>query len=210
MFVDEDAKHLYKDLKQACDRLFNRRIVYHDGSEDVYLRWVYKVQYNKRESKITLSFSPDVIPYLSEIRSHFTKYKLQDVCKFRCVHSFRIYELLAQHQSIGSREISIDEFRKLLDLENKYPSYGELKRSVIDKAISEINQFSNFKVDYGTRTIRRKVTGLQFKFSVNHKKEIKSSKPPGKMTVERFVQENPELTRGKSRPEVLNMMGGKK
>ena len=145
LFSDE-SKNLYRDLKSACETLWDREIVRVDVDGIEKIRWVRKVKYFTDESKIELTFSQDVIPYLTAITERFTKYRLDDVRHFRCVYSLRLYELFAQYQVAGKIEIDVDELRRLFDLEVKYPEFKELKRSVVDKAVSEINKLSNLSV----------------------------------------------------------------
>ena len=204
LFAPDSSKHLYRDLKDACDRLFERRIVTKIGTKTTKLRWVWKVDYEDNTAVIRLNFSPDVIPYLSEITERFTKYKLDDVRSFKCIYSLRLYEMFAQYQSLGSRELEVDDLRQLLDLGDKYKVFAELKRSVIDKAITEINQYSNLTVSYGERKRARKVVAIQFAFEtkqkvleVDHKKQ---------MSLEQFVRENSAKTKGKTEFEVRQMM----
>jgi plasmid replication initiation protein len=202
IFADQDAKHLYKDMRLAVDRLFNRTIVIDHGNKIGKLRWVINADFPKDNSKIFVRFHPDIIPLLTEITDRFTRYKLKDVSKFKCIYSFRLYELFAQFQGTGSREIEVSEIRRLLDLGDKYQQFGELKRCVIDKAISEINQFSNLQVNYGTRNLGRRVTHVQFRFEA---KPITKPKNPS-LTVDEFVRLNPAKTKGKTLIEVQKMM----
>lgn len=204
LFAPDSSKHLYRDLKDACDRLFERRIVTKHDAKIMKLRWVWKVEYEENTAVIRLNFSPDVIPYLSEITERFTKYKLDDVKSFKCIYSLRLYEMFAQHQSLGSRELEVDELRQLLDLGDKYKVFAELKRSVIDKAIKEINQYSNLTVSYGERKRARKVVAIQFAFKTKQKvHEVEHKK---QMSLEKFVRDNPGKTKGKTELEVRHMM----
>jgi len=205
IFGDENSKQFYRDLRLASKRLFNRKIVIKTELVTEEIRWVWKVSYYEDESKLILNFSPDVIPYLSEITERFTKYKLNDVKDFKCIYSLRLYELFCQFQSFGYRELEIDELRQLLDLGDKYTLYGELRRCVIDKAITEINLHSNLIVTYGERRRGRKVKALQFGFETKQK-QIKEDKT---LTLEQFVRDNPAKTKGKSELEVRKMMAVK-
>ena len=203
LFAPESSEHLYRDLKSACDRLFERRIVIKSDSKTTKLRWVWKVEYLDNEAIIRLSFSPDVIPYLSDITERFTKYKVDDVKDFKCIYSLRLYELFAQYQSFGSRELEVEELRRLFDLGDKYKVFAELKRSVIDKAISEINQYSNLTVTYGERRRSRKVVSLQFAFETKQKPITDEKKS---LTIDEYVRLNPATTKGKTELEVRNLM----
>ncbi len=164
-----DGGQVYAQLKTACDRLFERKIVTREGTSTTKLRWVYKVIYDETDSTIKLNFSPDVIPYLTSISKNFTRYKLKEVANFKCVYSVRIYELFAQFQGVGAVNYDIDELRWMLDVENKYTLYGDFRRNVIERAISEINLHSNLEVTFAETKVRRKVVSLQFAFKTKSK-----------------------------------------
>ena len=115
----------------------------------------------------------------------------------------RLYELFAQHQVAGKIEIDVDELRRLFDIEDKYTEFKELKRSVIDKAITEINQYSNLSVRYGLRKSYRRAVGFQFEFETKQKVVTAESKA---LTIGDYVRLNPSKTKGKSELEVRKLM----
>jgi len=207
IFGSSESRHFYAEMTKAVDRLFDRRIVFREGNRVIKLRWVWKIEYIDDEATIRLNFSPDVIPYLSEITKNFTQYKLEYVKDFKCIYSLRLYELFAQYQVIGRTEIEVDELRRILDLRGKYSVFGEFKRSVIDKAITEINALSNISVAYGCRKRGCKVMSILFEFKVGHKrKEIEHKTTSTTITMDEFVRNNPGRTKGKSEIEVRKMM----
>ena len=213
IFGDDTKKNMYKGLRDATDRLGNRWIVQRsdDSKRVTKLRWVWKIQYNDDMGDITLNFSRDVLDYLSDISKTFTKYKLSDVSKFRCMYSIRIYELLQQWLGVGEVEYALDDLRERLDLGKKYGRWADFKRNVIDISVDEINKFSNLQVSYGVRKSRRKITGVQFNFTTkrkNSKKEISSTNEADKMM--EFVRANEKLTRGKSAYEIRKLMKKRK
>lgn len=190
---------LYTDLKVATQRLYERSIVL-DG-EGSKRRWVYEIKYNENEGDITLFFSPTIIPYLSELKGNFTKYKLEYISNFKSVYSIRIYELLCKWSFVGQKEIEVYELKKLLGVEDKYERTSNFLSRVVDVSVQEINKFSNIKLDCGYRKTGRRITHIQFDF--NFKKTKKKS---NKNTLTDFVNNNPTLTKGKSEWEVRRMM----
>ena len=203
IFSDQSPNSIYEDLRSAVDQLFERRIIYDIDGVRTKMRWVWKVAYIKNEATIRLNFSPDIIPYLSSITDCFTKYKLNDVREFKCIYSLRFYELFAQYQGIGSREITVDELRRLFDLGDKYMGFASLKRSVVDKAIKEINQYSNLTVTYGLRKAGARVVAIQFAFTTKQKPITDERKS---LTIDEYVRLNPAKTKGKSELEVRKLM----
>ncbi len=170
IFGDQSATSIYADLRAAADQLAERWIIFNTDSVRTKMRWVWKVDYFKHEATIRLNFSPDIVPYLSSITDCFTKYKLNDVKDFKCIYSLRLYELFAQYQGIGAREITVDELRRLFDRGDKYKTFRDLKRDVVvDKAIKEINQHSNLTVTCGLRKAGARVVAFQFAFTIKQK-----------------------------------------
>ena len=206
--TDENMKSLYNQIKQGTNRLYERSIKLNDDDTDV-VRWIYRKRYNDDEGSVTLYFTKTVLPYLTQLRGNFTKYKLQYVSRFKSTHSIRIYELLVQWLSKGSREVEVDWLKKTLGVEDKYQRTNNFIGRVIKPSIEDINTHSNISVKYGTRKTGRRITHIQFEFDVKDstKKLGKSKfKGVGDKEVQRFCNENVSLTKGKTLEEVKMMM----
>lgn len=196
----EHTGSLYEDLKSAAERLYERSIIL-DG-EGSKRRWVYEVKYNQNDGAITLFFSPTIIPYLSELKGNFTKYRLEHIAKFKSVYSIRIYELLCQWSFVGEKELEVDELKRLLGVEDKYARTSNFLSRVVDVSVKEINKFSNIQLKCGYRKTGRRITHIQLDF--NFKQTTKKTKT--NKTIDEFVRDNPTLTKGKSEWEVKKLM----
>jgi plasmid replication initiation protein len=196
---DKSNNSFYGAMKSAADKLYERSILLDD--EGSRRRWVYEVNYNKHKGDITLYFSPTIIPYLTELKGNFTKYKLEHISKFRSVHSIRIYELLCQYGFIGERELELEELKAILGLEDKYARPSNFISRVIDVAVDEINKYSNIKVAYGIRKTGKRITHIQLSFDMKNYRESKTI-----TTIDDFVRANKKLTKGKSEWEVKKLM----
>jgi len=205
---DENMKSLYNQIKQGTNRLYERSIKLNDDDTDV-VRWIYRKRYNDDEGSVTLYFTKTVLPYLTQLKGNFTKYKLQYVSRFKSTHSIRIYELLVQWLSKGSREVEVDWLKKTLGVEDKYQRTNNFIGRVIKPSIEDINTHSNLNVKYGTRKTGRRITHIQFEFDVkkSSKKLSKGKfKGIGDKEIQRFCNENVSLTKGKTLEEVKMMM----
>lgn len=164
---DIHVKSAYKQLKAGADSLYGRTIKINtpDKSVDDETRWVYRrAIYHTGEGKVTLHFSPTITPYLGELSVRFTSYKLMHVKKLASVHSIRIYELLMQYEATGQRWITLDQFREVLDLKDKYPLYGDFKRWILNPAKKELSAKSNYNVNFQEERKGRKVHKIWFDF----------------------------------------------
>lgn len=197
-----DNTAIYTEVKTAVDRLYKRSIVLDgEGSE---IRWIHAKKYNRSQGSITLYFSHQILPLISELKGNFTKYRLEWIKKFKSANSIRIYELLVQWQSKGEREVEIDWLKHTLQLSDKYRRTNNFIQKVINPSIAEINEYSNLDVKVGYRKLGRTITHIQFKFRL--KSEGKLDKKSGRMSIEEYVRQNPSLTKGKTLLEVQKMM----
>ena len=194
---------LYSQVKKGMDRLGERWLDLNEKGTDK-TRWIYRKKYNDDEGSITLYFTDEILPFLSELKGNFTKYKLQYVSKFSSVHSIRIYELLVQWLSKGTREIEVDSLKKMLGVEGKYTRSSNFIEKVIKPSLSDINTHSNLNASFGVRKTGKRVSHIQFEFSI--KDEIKKIKEDKTLTLEQFVRDNPAKTKGKTEFEVRKMM----
>jgi len=164
-------KNAYRDLKEAAECLFERRLTFKSPSSDKFLvsRWVSSVEYNEKEGSVELCFAQRILPLISQIRGHFTRYKIENIANLTSIHSIRIYELCLQYLTIGSRKISIEELKNCLGIENQYPEFKDLNKRVLKPSVDQINKHTDIKIKLTAIRKLRKIESLKF--------EIESKKP---------------------------------
>lgn len=176
---------LYSDLEKAALKLKRREVWLRDfpngGSREEILitGWVDSIRYARSEGHVKLRFHRDMLPYLSELTEQFTRYALSDVAKMTSTHAIRLFELMSQYGNVGSREISVEQLRDWLHLEERYPLMADLRRWVLEPATEQINEHSSLQVSWAPRKTGRKITHIVFDFAL--KKPAKPlEKPPSK------------------------------
>lgn len=103
-------------------------------------------------------------PFLLQLQKNFTAYDLRNVVKLG-VYSVRMYELLKQYESIGTRTLTIDEMKIMFELTHEYQKYNDFYRWVIKPSEAEINRYTDILIlDIEKLKEGRKVTALRFKF----------------------------------------------
>ena len=168
----------YRDLKESVSRLFDRSIVLRSSDRTSRTRWVQKIDFMDSRGVIGIRFSKDILPFLSNLSTEFTKYLASDLIGVTSTYAIRLYELLVQYQSIGKREISVVDLRWMFELQNKYPVWADLKRWVIDQAVKEINEFSPLSVTYETKKTGRKITSINLRFKQKPKQAQIATETP--------------------------------
>jgi plasmid replication initiation protein len=160
----------YQTLKEVSEQLFERYVMIDnpDPTDQTLkytkTRWISAINYHPDAGKVSLLFAPLLIPYLSELSGSFTFYQLENIGAMSSIYAIRLYELLMQWKTTGKREIEIDWLKKQFALEDKYTSIKDLKKYVIDPAVSDINDHSNFNVTWTQRKTGRRVMHLTFQF----------------------------------------------
>lgn len=104
------------------------------------------------------------MPYLRQLKGQFTRVVVKNVSSLSSTYSIRIYELLQQFRSTGDRTIALDDFRSMLDLDDKYKTFKSLNQLLLKPAIAELNGKSDLAVTVETVKQGRKVTALRFRF----------------------------------------------
>ena len=157
-----------RDLYKAADTLFDAVIILKEDHEEVKLRWIQKgVKKLKGEGAVIITWTDDVLQYISQLKSRFTTYKLRSIANLQSGHSIRLYELLMRFNATNSRVISLDDFRSALGLDDKYKQFKILNRDVIKPSVEELNQRSDLVITYDTIKKGRNVAALAFTFKQN-------------------------------------------
>ena len=186
----------YRDLKESVSRLFDRSIVLRSSDRTSRTRWVQKIDFMDSRGVIGIRFSKDILPFLSNLSTEFTKYLASDLIGVTSIYAIRLYELLVQYQSIGKREISVVDLRWMFELQNKYPVWADLKRWVIDQAVKEINEFSPLNVTYETKKTGRKITSINLKFKQKTKQAQIATEAP------KTVRNNQDTVKPLTEPQI--------
>lgn len=184
--ISEDRA--YSELKEITKNLYQRSLTIYNPDpkrpkiKKTETRWISSISYLPEESKIILTFSPIILPYLSNLKGSFTKYELKYVSNMSSTYGIRLYELLMQWRTTGKREIEIAWLKQTFQLDDSYSRMDNLKRRVIEPAIKDINTHSNFSVSWEQRKTGRAVTHLIFTFAEKQQESTQetTAKPKAK------------------------------
>lgn len=181
----------YGEFKDAAIRLAHRKVSFYEPTNKakdrvVLASWVQTIAYSENEASIELRFSKDILPYLSQLKEQFTKYKYRNIARMKSSYGIRLYELLVQHKQFGSRDIEIAWLREQFQLGKKeYPRMYDFKKRVIDPAVEDINKTSDLWVKYHQRKTGRRITHFTFEFSLKSTPKNK----PKRLTTE-YIKKN--------------------
>lgn len=169
-FPNADSSHVYRQLKEAMDALYDRSVTLYETDEDTgkeqvsKTRWISKASYVDGAGRIKVVFTPDVIKYFTRLEKQFTSYELEKVGSMTSSYAVRFYELLTQHRKIGNRTVNLKWLREMFQLEaSEYKLTADFIKRVVNPSVEQINKHSDLFVSYKTIKTGRAITDFTFK-----------------------------------------------
>lgn len=138
------------------------------------------VKWTDYHDEVTIRFSPEIIPYLINLKNNFTQHALSDLAELNSKYSIILYRWLSmnynqyEHYSYkgGRREeqveayrnpsISIRELREMTDTINDYKRFTHFETRVLKEPLEEINEHTSFNVTYDKIKKGRSIDSIVF------------------------------------------------
>ncbi|QLF91671.1 RepB family plasmid replication initiator protein [Lactococcus lactis] len=139
-----------------------------------YVKWT---DYN---DEVLIRFSPEIIPYLVNLKKNFTQHALSEISELNSKYSIILYRWLSmnynqyehysakggrraeQVESYRNPSISIRELRELTDTVNEYQRFTNFTKKILDIPLKEINDNTTFKVSYEKVKKGRSIDSIVF------------------------------------------------
>lgn len=159
----------YKLIDKALDNLMKAVTLTNDNKHIIKLVPVTFVNVDILKGEYVFTLQRLVIQLLKQT-DYFTKLNLLEFNPLKSKHSIILFEHLKRYEKLKNiPEMSVDLLRQITDTQKKYPNFKHLQQYVLDVAVREINEFTNYNVSYQvikTRAkTRPKVSAVQFYFS---------------------------------------------
>lgn len=131
-----------------------------------------------KNGTVSYSYSPQIKPVLSSL-DIYGRINLFVQSKFNSTYSLVLYENCVRFKNIKQTAwFPLPLFRSLMGVtEDKYSSFKEFKRNVINVAINEVNQKSDIYIEPQFKKTGRNITALQFTISENESYQPSFRKP---------------------------------
>lgn len=166
--VDYKSGGNYNYIKQTILELTKKVFWLQNGDEEVTVRWLDRGKTNKGSGIVKLKLDEYLMPYLIQLKNHFTQYNLYYVLAMKSQYSVRLYELLKSYQNLKTWTFSLNELKRLLDAES-YDRWFNFRKRILEPAIEEIEQYSDLNITY--ELIKKGRAYDQIKFFIEQKKD---------------------------------------
>lgn len=169
----------YKLIEKSLTALMQPVTIRPEDDPKSYIKLVpiYMIGLDNQKGVYKFSLIPEVIDILKN-SDYFTKLNLSEFNYLESKYSIILYEYLKRYENARKIPLmTIDEFRTITHTQDKktYDNFAQLKRTVLDVAVNDINNKTQYNVSYETYTThtrrRPKVSEIQFYFSKKSKLE---------------------------------------
>ena len=167
LYKDSSKDNVYRDLNVVANNLFEREVkIALPDNEILRTRFVSSVLFQPEKSQITVTFAQKILPYLTQLKKNFTRYRLADTVELTSIYAIRLYEMVVcwQGQNRWSETVDLGEFRYMMGCVGKYKQFGQLRQSVIEKAVEQINENTAYHVSVKYRKIKHTYKSVTFSF----------------------------------------------
>lgn len=140
----------------------------------------------KEQWYVEIDAHDDALPLMFEFKNKYVSYRLFNALRLRSSNQMRMYEILKQHEGLGSKEFDIDELKELLWIgKEEYPRFGDFKNYVLNVCQKALAEHTDIKFTYepcGNRGKGGKIYRLKFTIEEN-------TEYTDQLTLDMFIEE---------------------
>jgi plasmid replication initiation protein len=131
-----------------------------------YLNVFQRIRY--KDGVFLFKWSEDMLPHILELKEKYITVDLTITSQFKSGFSWILYDYLKAHYGYWHKILSKEAFMKLFCVEDKktyQANTGRFKKTVLDVAIAEVNQYTEFEVHYTEIKEGRSIVGFDLIWS---------------------------------------------
>lgn len=155
-----------QEIHESADKLRQYTLsIQEDDGNELRVGLISSTKYFKGSRAIKVNIDPALMPYLREMKTKFAiSYSAGGPMKFKSEYSICLYDMMMYYLAEGKHYFTLEETRKMFNIEDgKVLRTATLNQRVINKAISDINEYTNITVDVEQhKAPDRKIVGYTF------------------------------------------------
>jgi len=165
-----DKKTNIKRLKENLKKLTTVLVEYNILEKDKKVWGAFslltevKIELNENRENIIRYKLAEMIEENLILPNVFAKIDLKTIKNLKSKYSIVLYELLEDYKNVNIPKMTILKFKELMGIdESKYKQIFDLKRWVIEVIKEEINNKTDFTIDYELKKEGPKIVGIQWR-----------------------------------------------
>ena len=169
--VMDDTGYYYKSIKEDIRKITKRIWIRLPDRREITFSWFSDAEIVPLSGTVYIKFHERLDDLLFLLNGNYTQYQLIEIAPFQSKYTIRLYEyfkMIVKKDKLDTMgeddpiRFTVSELRELLAVEG-YSRWAEFKRNVIDRAINEINTYSDiFHVSYETYKKGKNVESIYF------------------------------------------------
>ena len=186
--VDDSNKH--SRFKEAIEKMqkqafFKIKKAKEKGYEFESIVPIPYVKWADYHDEVTIRFSPEIMPYLINLKTNFTQHALSEISELNSKYAIILYRWLSmnynqydhysvkggrraeQVESYRNPKITIRELRDTTDTVSEYKKFTDFERRVLKDPIKEITNHTSFNVTYEKVKKGRSIESIVFHITKN-------------------------------------------
>lgn len=156
-----DKTYFYTDFREMVDNMDNKSFWIETEEKVFKFRWFSEVEVIKGSGMVRIRLNSNLTKYLIDLRKNFTPYELYNILAFKSKYSIRLYEEFKSYAYQKNIEIDLEELKESLEATH-YTNFKDFRKRVLERAIEEINEYTDLSVDYELRKRGRKIVAIDF------------------------------------------------
>jgi plasmid replication initiation protein len=156
--------YYYQSVKNDIQAIASVNVwVLQDNGKERLVHWLDDAVIDKGNGLIEISFHKSIYPYLFDLQNRLTFYPREYYIALKGEYAKKLYELLKSIENLdGVKTLKLDYIKWVLGATN-YDRYPDFRRFVLEKAVEEINKFTDLEVLYTPKKINsRAITHIGF------------------------------------------------
>lgn len=174
-------KELAGRIVEVNDRLLACRFRFQDDSRTVQFTLFSGFETDWKTAKLLVEVNPRFSFLLNDLTSQFTRFELAEFTALKSSYSKECYRRLKQYRQTGVWKVSIDEFRRLLDVPESYQA-RDLNKRVLKPIQDELGPLLNLVAH---KKFQKKGSGRGGRSLVGFEFEFDPEKVPGGVSAPR-------------------------
>lgn len=174
-YTSRDKERFISDLEHMYNTMLSLNFRFEDEKEIVRFVLFSRYKINKEKDFVEIKVNKDFDFILNEITTNFTRYELQIFTNLKSSYSKTMYRLIMQFRSTGFYKVTIEEFRRLLDVPETY-KMNNIDQKVLSPITKELEPLFDY---FEIKKIKKKgrgrggvVSHLEFYFKEKKNLEV--------------------------------------
>jgi plasmid replication initiation protein len=138
----------YENIRSAIRSLLTKPFEVYNAANKAYhiAAIITSATIHQHTGVIDVTVSPTLRTILVNVMTNYTGFHVECILRLKSKYAKRFYLLACQFAKTHIRTIKIQELRKMLKIEDKFPVFSDLKRRVIDPAVKEVSQLTDLHI----------------------------------------------------------------